>query len=136
MEDRPDFGERKSATTKIDINIKDINNYYPVLSNDIKQVPTPPTGFYSHKSQVEMTEGSSEQTSKPVLKFDMCEAFDPDTDEFSTDINKYSITSVKCMSGGSCDETSQYLEHFKIESIASKPAGKSDPCERMVELEG
>ena len=67
----------------------------------------------------------SESDSAPNLEFFICEALDPDSEDFSWEINKYEITSVvqcKDEEFSNC-ANEELLQDFEIDAKAHAPDG-------------
>ena len=122
---------RIRSKTTILIEIKDINNYYPVFTDDRTenhQTMTPSAAFANYGRSQQIQEGSEEarEQVRPNLHFYICEAFDPDSDEYSTDINRYEIKNVIGCKDANCQEQFQEMGSFKIDEIAEFDKGFYD----------
>ena len=118
------------SKTTILIEIKDINNYYPVFTDDRienHQTISPSATFANYGRSQQIQEGSEEARSevRPNIHFYICEAFDPDSEEYSTEINKYEIKNVIGCKDASCTDSEQIQElgSFKIDEIAEFDKG-------------
>ena len=121
---------RIRSKTTILIEIKDINNYYPVFTDDRienHQAMSPSAAFANYGRSQQIQEGSEEARSevRPNIHFYICEAFDPDSDEYSTDINKYEIKNVIGCTDATCQEQIQEIDSFIIDEIAEFDKGLS-----------
>ena len=115
--------------TTILIEIKDINNYYPVFTDNFEnhQAIWPSNAFTNYGRSQQIQEGSEEARKevRPNIHFYICEAFDPDSSEYSTDINHYEIKNVIACKDADCLEQETEIESFEIDTIAQIDKGNS-----------
>ena len=88
---------------------------------------SPSAAFANYGRSQQIQEGSEEARSevRPNIHFYICEAFDPDSEEYSTDINKYEIKNVIGCTDATCQEQIQEIDSFTIDEIAEFDKGLS-----------